>query len=247
MNINLNAMKTDYSFLFSGLSTSSSSNKSGTTNFLADYASIKNGSYGKLMKAYYAKPSSDDDKTTSNASKYSSKPGASTSLDSSETLAKIQSTTDSLKASAETLLETGSKSVFESEKEDAVYNAVSDFVNNYNSVLDAVDDANSTSILQKTLTMVNGTKANESMLNKVGITINDDNSLSLDKEAFNKANATTVKSVFNGIGSFADNVSASASYINYKADNEAAKANTYTNNASYGSNYTSGSIFDSFF
>ena len=42
----------DFSALFSGTSDSSSV---GNTNMLSDYAAIKNGSYGKLMKAYYAK------------------------------------------------------------------------------------------------------------------------------------------------------------------------------------------------
>lgn len=42
----------DYSELFGGTSNSSSL---GSTNILSDYASIKNGSYGKLLKAYYAK------------------------------------------------------------------------------------------------------------------------------------------------------------------------------------------------
>lgn len=41
----------DFSALFSGTSDSSSV---GNTNMLSDYAAIKNGSYGKLMKAYYA-------------------------------------------------------------------------------------------------------------------------------------------------------------------------------------------------
>ncbi len=48
MSINVNA-KNDYSFLFSGMSGSSGAN----LNFLSDYASIKNGSYGKLLKSYY--------------------------------------------------------------------------------------------------------------------------------------------------------------------------------------------------
>ena len=38
----------DFSALFSGTSDSSSV---GNTNMLSDYAAIKNGSYGKLMKA----------------------------------------------------------------------------------------------------------------------------------------------------------------------------------------------------
>ena len=50
ISINVNA-KQDYSYLFQSLSTSSGSGL-GNLNFLSDYASIKNGSYGKLMKAY---------------------------------------------------------------------------------------------------------------------------------------------------------------------------------------------------
>lgn len=49
-NINMH-LKNDYSFLFSGMSTSSGGSL-GNLNFLSDYQSIKNGSYGKLLKAY---------------------------------------------------------------------------------------------------------------------------------------------------------------------------------------------------
>ena len=66
MSINIQA-KTNYSFLFSGLSSSASNALSG--NWLADYASIKNGSYGKLMKAYYAKDSGDSKTAASTITK----------------------------------------------------------------------------------------------------------------------------------------------------------------------------------
>ena len=52
--------KTDYSFLFSGLSTSNTGSGFGMSgSWLSDYASIKNGSYGKLMRAYYNETSND--------------------------------------------------------------------------------------------------------------------------------------------------------------------------------------------
>ncbi len=49
----------DYSYLFGGMQTPSA----GSTFNLSDYAAIKNGSYGKLLNAYYAKR--DAEKTTS--------------------------------------------------------------------------------------------------------------------------------------------------------------------------------------
>ena len=45
-------INTDYSVLFGNMSTSAQT--SSTSGFsLLDYASIKNGSYAKLLKAYY--------------------------------------------------------------------------------------------------------------------------------------------------------------------------------------------------
>ena len=55
MSISIN-LKTDTSYLFSSLSNSSSNSGSGLdslSSILSDYSSIKNGSYGKLLKAYY--------------------------------------------------------------------------------------------------------------------------------------------------------------------------------------------------
>ena len=49
ISIDVGNTGSDYSYLFQGLSGGSL----GNLNFLSDYAGIKNGSYGKLMKAYY--------------------------------------------------------------------------------------------------------------------------------------------------------------------------------------------------
>ena len=73
----------DYSALFGGTSDSSSV---GNTNMLSDYAAIKNGSYGKLMKAYYAKQ---------DAEKLSGKG------DTSQKLTLMKTSADSLKKSAD--------------------------------------------------------------------------------------------------------------------------------------------------
>lgn len=258
MSINIQP-KSDYSYLFSGLGVSRNGGAA-NLNFLSDYASIKNGSYGKLMKAYYAKDvagkeiSSIVDKKKDNA----------TSPDSTETLAKVQSSTDSLKESADALLDTGKKSLFQ-EKDmtvknedgtestvkgydtEAIYKAVSKFVSDYNSVLDAADDVNSTSILGKTASMVNATASNEKMLESIGITIGEDNSLSVDKETFMQADMGTVKSLFNSNYSYGYRVSAQASFINFAADNEAAKSNTYDWKGAYSNNHSAGNIFNQMF
>ena len=260
ISINVNT-KQDYSYLFQSLSTNSGSGM-GNLNFLSDYAAIKNGSYGKLMKAYYAK---DDQRSTSAVSKDNNEvKSTSTAEDSVKTLSAIQKSADGLKESADALIEKGKDSLFK-EKDitttdengvattvkgydtDAIYKAVSEYVTDYNELLDSADDANSTNILNKTISLVNLTAANEKLLGKVGITINDDNSLAIDKKAFQSADMSTVKTLFNGSGSYAYRASAQASLIDFAADNESSKANTYTINGTYSNNYSMGSMLDTLF
>lgn len=254
-------IRTDYSFLFSGLNSTKSSGSSNgmASSFLSDYACIKNGSYLKLMKAYYNKTDAD-----SKSSSISGKTDTSTSTDTTKTLAQIEADADALKESADALLTTGSKSLFQ-EKDitttnedgtsttargydtDAIYKGVKAFVNDYNALLKSAGDANSKTILQQTVNMVNYTAANSRLLSKAGITIQSDNTLSLDETAFKVADMSTVKSLFNGHASYAYKTSASASMIDYTAGREAEKANTYNSYGSYSSNYSSGNIFASYF
>lgn len=250
-------LKQDTSFLFQSLSGGNSN-----LNFLSDYMSIKNGSYGKLMKAYYAKDgASKEVSSIADSKKNSSSKSISTAKDSAQTLSSIESAADGLKDSADKLLTKGSKSVFnkvdvESKDEygfakttkeydtNAIYSAVSDFVSDYNKLVKEAGSAESSSIGSKLQTMTGLSKANENMLSKVGITINSDNTLSIDEEAFKKADMGTVKSLFNENGSYGYRVSAQASLIDYTAQKEASKANTYNSSGSYSSAYSTGSLYD---
>jgi cell pole-organizing protein PopZ len=262
MSISIQA-KNDYSYLFSSLSTSSSSSSSGLSSFLSDYASIKNGSYGKLMKAYYSSSASDEVKSAvSSTSSSSTSSTATGSLSKAETKAytEVQSTSDDLKDSADTLLATGTKSIFnkkdittkdengvESTEKgydtDAIYSAVSSFVKDYNAVVNAAASVDNTSISNRVTSMENTTSINSKSLGELGITINNDNTLSIDKETFKAADMDKAKSLFSGAGSYAYNVSASASMINYNADYALSKAATYTTNGSYTSAFSTGNLF----
>lgn len=244
MGISIQA-KNDYSYLFSGLNTSSGGSGVGNLNFLSDYAAIKNGSYGKLMKAYYAE--SNGTSTKSSGISSSVNKTNSMSKDDTKTIAKVESATEGLKESADKLLEKGSKSVWAENDMEKIYSAVSDLVKEYNSVLDTMDDVNSTSILSRAKNLTQNTAINEKLLAKVGVTINEDNTLSVDKKAFMEADKATVKSVFSGNSSFAYRVSTYASFMNFAAEQEADKAATYTGNGTYGNTYSEGSLFDSLF
>lgn len=233
------------------------------SNFLSDYASIKSGSYGKLMKAYYSGNSNSSSSVKSLVKNRTISKETVTKEDA-KNLNKVQTTTDALKESTDALLKGGSKSVFaqkdittkdengvESTKKgydvDAIYKAVNKFVNDYNSVINAVDNAGITSLTSRAQSMVNQTSYNENMLNKVGITMKDDGTLSIDKDTFMKADMNTVKGLFNGNGSYGYQISAQASLVNYAADRAASKTKTYTINGTYGSYMNSGNIFNSYF
>ena len=253
MNLNYNVRS-----LFSSLNAGSISGTSGLSSLLSDYGAIRNGSYGKLMKAYYNNVDNSAVKSAyNNAVKNSN---TSTAADSSATIKQLQSTTDGLTSSAKDLYTTGSKSVFNKKEvtdengqktqqydTEAIYKSVKSFVDDYNSVLEAADKSADTKVQNSVIGMINYTKMESNMLSKLGITIGSDYQMSIDEDTFKKADMSVAKSLFNGTGSYAYTIASKSAMTNSYADMEAAKANTYTKYGSYGSTYSSGSIYNSYF
>lgn len=241
-----NYNSTDYSTLFSSLTGSSSSTSGSTSNnILSDYASIKNGSYGKVLKAYYAKQDSSSESSST-----------STEKDTAKNLNTIQVATSALTKSTDALLANDTKSLF-TKKENtatssdydrtAIYNGLKSFVENYNSLINSAGDSSNSSILRQTVSLVKNTIANEKMLSSVGITINEDNTLSIDENNCKKANINDLTSLFSGSGSFASQVSAKASSIAFYAKNAASGVSTYTSAGSITKSSTnSGNLLDDY-
>lgn len=216
----------DFSYLFGG--TQSPLSSGGFS--LTDYASIKNGSYKKLLKAYYAKQDADK---------------LSQSGDSAQKLTQMRSSADSLKKSAEAL---NKSSLWEKkmikkkdentgeEKEvldydwDAITKAVKSFVDDYNSVVEEAGNSNTKGVLRNAVWLTGMTKKMSGLLSKAGITIGKGNKLELDEDELKKANITTLKSLFTGQGSFADKVAEKAGRIGNAASGN---GSTYTSTGSY--------------
>lgn len=251
MNINI---RNDYSSLFSSLSSGSSNV---TSNFsLTDYAGIKNGSYSKLLKAYYAKTGSNAE----TGSKTSSVQGQ--AADNTVTSRNITNSSSSLIESAEALITTGSDSLFaqkdmttkdSSGKEvtqkgydrKTIEKAVKSFVEDYNALLDSAGESKNKSISNSVSNLRSLTSANSELLKDVGISIGTDGTLSLKEDALASADTSTLKSLFNTNSSYAYNVEAKASFIRmYAASDIGRSAGIYGNNASYSSSLSSGSLLD---
>lgn len=238
MSINI-GMRQDTSYLFSGLNKSSSSSM-GTMSWLGDYASIKNGSYGKLMKAYYSE-TGNNSAVKSMAQKTTAKTNS--ELKSAKTdLSKADSSADALKASADALLKKGAGSVFEKDDKDAVYDAVSSFVKDYNETVKAAGNVSDKSVAGRLSSLTGNTSVYAKQLSAIGITIQDDKTLSIDKEAFQKADATKVQNLFQGNGSFGYQTSAQAGLLAYSAENAVSSLGTYS--ATGSANYSTGNLFN---
>ena len=261
----------------------------------SDYASIRNGSYHKLLNSYYSldRVDMDSDTKSSAGSKAAgstkrtynywsptgtisrtydtslptskplqdtstSKGNTSTSKEPASKLATVESDSEKLTDAADVLLTQGSKSVFNkvttTDKDgnkttgyntDAIYKAVSSYVKQYNSLVKSTEGSNVMAIRASAASMTDYTKKNAEALSAIGIQINEkDKTLSIDEEAFKKADMQDVKALFQGSNSYLYQVSAKASQINYHAQYEAQKANTYNSVGAYSYNYSAGSLWN---
>ena len=202
----------DYSYLFGGTQTSVAG---GAIN-LSDYAAIKNGSYGKLLKAYYAKQ--DEEKTAVGG-------------DSIQKSTLMKNGADALKKSADTLK---NDELWEQKNEDydweAITKAVKSFVEDYNDVVEKAGNSDSKDVLRNAVWMTGTTGATGKTLSRVGITVGKDNKLKLDEETLKKSDISTLKILFTGHNSFADKVSVKANSISNAA---ARSSGTYKSNGKY--------------
>ena len=223
--------------LLSSLGTTSNNNSTAMDGLyginVIDYNTIRNGSYGKLMKAYYSMEEGDKKTDSKNDTD-----------DTDQTLRSIKDTTSELKESAQTLY--GSKSLFLKNADgkydmEAIYEKVNAFIEDYNETVKAVGSAETESIAKAGASMVNATTEYVDMLDKLGISISGaDFTLSINKEKFLESNIADVKSMFSGVGSFAYQIGAKASRINnFVADKVSASGSYHSAAGSNASSSTS--------
>jgi len=203
------------SALFAGLNSGNSSSSFGIGSIdLSTYNSIRTGTYKQLLKSYYAKnPVKDSSKTDSgstttissqkiNAAK--TKDAASAVVDDAQDLKSV-----SLWNKKSVKNEDGTTS--DKYDTDAIYKAVSSFVKDYNSLIEAAGDSEDNSVLRTASNVVNNTKQNSALLKKLGIMVDSKNKLSIDETTFKNADMAVAKSVFASTASYGQSVASSAS------------------------------------
>ena len=202
---------TDYSYLFNNMQPTST----GGTFSLGDYAAIKNGSYKKLLKAYYAKQDAEKSAVSSESMKNSS---------------LVKSSADALKKSANAL---NNEALWEKKEDydwDAITKAVKSFVDDYNSLVKLAGNSDSKDVLRNAVWMTGMTEANDNLLSKAGITVGKGNQMELNEDILKKADISTLKTLFTGHNSLADKIATKANSISNAA---ARTSGTYRNNGTY--------------
>ena len=130
---------------------------------------------------------------------------------------------------------------------DEMYKAASQYVESYNGLVKSTTNLDNRSVLRNELSITKNTKANDDLLEKVGIKINSDNTLSIDEKKFKEAKRTDLSSLFTGFSSYASHVSNSAGMI-YNSANAAvaisSKACSYTNSGTYSKSLSNVSSYD---
>lgn len=198
-----------------------SSNNSGSSFMtgLNDLKMIQSGAYKKSLKAYYATQKKNDAESKGTDSDKESIANSG-KADSKTQLSLVKSTSQKLYDSATKLKNRDYSS--KDFKTEHVLSDVKNFISSYNNTLNSTKKLNSYSMLQTAVWATEQMNIGEGLLNKVGITINDDNTLSIDEEEFKKARTSDVKALFAGSGSLASRVAQKASTLANQSNNQLA-------------------------
>lgn len=247
------------SSLFGSMNSSSGVNN---MSFLTDYASIRNGSYGKLLRAHYKGQTAavEAEKSKSKNTSVSSKKEDTTTKNEA---VSMRNAAADLKSSVNKLADKSKgKNLFEKKDikgedgkttqdydKDAIYKAVKSFVDNYNSTIEAAGNSQNNSVLNKASGMVSLTNNMKNVLGKMGISVASDNKLGINKDDFMKADMEQVKSMFQGTGGYAYQVGSAASSMINSSNTQIAQisGSLYTGSGNYGSGFYSGSFYSDYF
>lgn len=231
---------------------------------MGDYRSIRSGTYKKLLSSYYSKTKTETPKKNASSvnrnNPYQNWWDASVSA-SNRAAATVRKEADELTKSAGVLTEQGSQSLFVQKETtttdpetgvktttrgydtDAITKAVQSFVSEYNDAVKAGASSSSQNVVRNTSYMTRQTGIYARSLSEAGITIERDNTLSVNEEKLKSANVDTLKRIFNGSTSFAAQTANRSGSISQAAVRAASPASTYSRNGSYNNfynNYYSG-------
>ena len=256
MGINVNM---DYSTLFSSLNGKASTDYvSGLAGLVSDMNSIQNGSYSKLVGAYYEKLEKEGrtTKNTADDDKVSER------LSNTRTYNTVKNDANALSDSAETLYSSGSDSIFQKKQittgegdekkteygydESKIISAAQSFVKNYNSLIKDGASASDSTTSSRLSDLSKITDSFAGKLSKIGITVDEEKgTLSLNTDKMKSAGMDAVKSVLGNRNGYAHQVASTADRIENAAKSAVNSKSIYNASASTTASASNGSLLDS--
>ncbi|MDE5894329.1 MAG: hypothetical protein K2H45_15555 [Acetatifactor sp.] len=247
ISINVPNTKQDYSSLFSSIG--SAAGNAASSNWLGDYAMIKNGSYGKLMKAYYAEAKSDSIGQSSGTTATGRKSNSSNVLDklleqkrnpkvskeAQKANANLVSGLSNLKTSVSTLQNDKlyTDTANGQSATDKVVSAMKAYVSDYNDVVTAAKGSTLTNKTAYVANMMSTTAASADKLSEIGITVNSNGTIELNEAKLKEAGVSKVQEMFSSkdILSYGSTVASRLQYAGATASTSAATDSTGTDSA----------------
>lgn len=231
----------DYSFLFGG--SSGSNDNSGFS--LNDYASIKNGSYGKLMKAYY-KEQKAEGKSAEDVKKETQTKGVEYS--------EISALADKFDKAAGKLLggsglfdlksvtstdENGVEVTSEEYDMDSIVGALKDLAKSYNEFMSKATRSTNKNVARRAENLVSQMNKYYKQLSGVGISFGEDGTLSVDADKVKKTDVNAIKRAFGSGDSMLSQIAGKVSQIGTAASSAANNLKGYNKSAKYAQDATS--------
>ncbi len=210
-----------------------SSNLFSSFNF-GDYAAIRNGSYKKLLKSYYAQQNTSSSTSSSNETKKTD------TLDTTDTtgLSKMKTEAKGLKDAADAFKDEDLWKKTNGEYDtDKIVSAIKTFANEYNDVIEQSGKVNASDVASDTRFMMSLTSTMSNSLSKIGITVGTDGKLSVNEDTLKEANMTKVKALFSDEYSYSGQVSQKAGSIENSAVRNSSLYTSSGQFTNYFSNY----------
>ncbi len=218
-----------YDYMNSFFGASATNGSSGSNNFLGDYYAVQNGSYYKLAKNFYAKAAAEEKNSDSVDEK---------------SVELVKSGAEEAINSLNKLMDEGLFEKGDSDDKDAILDKLNSFVKDYNAMINNAGEMDGENSLKAGVRLVDQMKVYKSALSRIGVSIESDNTLKVDEDAFKESDISDVKNLFTGNVSMAKNIQSKLLQV-YSSANMDLKSTDGLYSAQAIKNVTLGSMFDS--
>ena len=132
----------------------------------------------------------------------------------------------------------------DSDDKDAILDKLNSFVKDYNAMINNAGEMDGENSLKAGVRLVDQMKVYKSALSRIGVSVENDNTLKIDEDAFKESDISDVKNLFTGNVSMAKNIQSKLLQV-YSSANMDLKSTDGLYSAQAIKNVTLGSMFDS--